>query len=263
MELLIERALWQPHWAPVLQAWQRQGGRWLLLARGRRGRFFYGRNHGPGCTVRSANNKRNNYDRIEISRKAHQHCGIFGYPGFGRDVAVTNGEDGHVAEVKQVVGRLVARAQPIERTRLMELDGQKQKIAAIANEQQAAHRSVDDLGRKHLRVGYLPEYLKHDAAKKAQIEQQHFFLEAFDKKQIHGPAHNEQRAEKQDKPQNARFEFKKYKSSKQLDGQIDGLRVAPVNIVGKQNVQNKHAPQREHEQFKAVFVKAGAECANF
>lgn len=31
MELLIERALWQPHWAPVLQAWQRQGGRWLLL----------------------------------------------------------------------------------------------------------------------------------------------------------------------------------------------------------------------------------------
>ncbi|CAJ1853393.1 hypothetical protein CKOHBEJN_01429 [Aeromonas hydrophila] len=31
MELLIERALWQSHWAPVLQAWQRQGGRWLLL----------------------------------------------------------------------------------------------------------------------------------------------------------------------------------------------------------------------------------------
>ncbi|MBO0407132.1 GNAT family N-acetyltransferase [Aeromonas hydrophila] len=31
MELLIERALWQPHWAPVLQAWQRQGGLWLLL----------------------------------------------------------------------------------------------------------------------------------------------------------------------------------------------------------------------------------------
>lgn len=31
MELLIERALWQPHWAPMLQAWQRQGGRWLLL----------------------------------------------------------------------------------------------------------------------------------------------------------------------------------------------------------------------------------------
>ncbi|HAU4876082.1 TPA: GNAT family N-acetyltransferase [Aeromonas hydrophila] len=31
MELMIERALWQPHWAPVLQAWQRQGGRWLLL----------------------------------------------------------------------------------------------------------------------------------------------------------------------------------------------------------------------------------------
>ncbi|HHO0937472.1 TPA: GNAT family N-acetyltransferase [Aeromonas hydrophila] len=31
MELLIERALWQPHWVLVLQAWQRQGGRWLLL----------------------------------------------------------------------------------------------------------------------------------------------------------------------------------------------------------------------------------------
>lgn len=31
MELLIERALWQPHWAPVLQAWQRQGHRWQLL----------------------------------------------------------------------------------------------------------------------------------------------------------------------------------------------------------------------------------------
>ncbi|MEZ6972146.1 MULTISPECIES: GNAT family N-acetyltransferase [Aeromonas] len=31
MELLIERALWQPHWAPVLQAWQRQGHGWQLL----------------------------------------------------------------------------------------------------------------------------------------------------------------------------------------------------------------------------------------
>ncbi|HAU4905029.1 TPA: N-acetyltransferase, partial [Aeromonas hydrophila] len=31
MELLIERALWQPHWAQVLQAWQRQGHRWQLL----------------------------------------------------------------------------------------------------------------------------------------------------------------------------------------------------------------------------------------
>ncbi|MFQ2345179.1 MULTISPECIES: GNAT family N-acetyltransferase [Aeromonas] len=31
MELLIERALWQPHWAPVLQAWQRQGHSWQLL----------------------------------------------------------------------------------------------------------------------------------------------------------------------------------------------------------------------------------------
>ncbi|WP_017412879.1 hypothetical protein [Aeromonas salmonicida] len=31
MELLIERALWQPHWSPVLQAWQRQGHCWKLL----------------------------------------------------------------------------------------------------------------------------------------------------------------------------------------------------------------------------------------
>ncbi|MGY3911111.1 GNAT family N-acetyltransferase [Aeromonas piscicola] len=31
MELLIERALWQPDWAQVLQAWQRQGHRWQLL----------------------------------------------------------------------------------------------------------------------------------------------------------------------------------------------------------------------------------------
>ncbi|MFM4921109.1 GNAT family N-acetyltransferase [Aeromonas dhakensis] len=31
MELLIERALWQPHWAPVLQSWQRQGHGWQLL----------------------------------------------------------------------------------------------------------------------------------------------------------------------------------------------------------------------------------------
>ncbi|MFA7820483.1 GNAT family N-acetyltransferase [Aeromonas dhakensis] len=31
MELLIECALWQPHWAPVLQAWQRQGHGWQLL----------------------------------------------------------------------------------------------------------------------------------------------------------------------------------------------------------------------------------------
>ncbi|WP_421173485.1 GNAT family N-acetyltransferase [Aeromonas dhakensis] len=31
MELLIERALWQPHWTPVLRAWQRQGHGWQLL----------------------------------------------------------------------------------------------------------------------------------------------------------------------------------------------------------------------------------------
>ncbi|MBQ4673220.1 GNAT family N-acetyltransferase [Aeromonas dhakensis] len=31
MELLIERALWQPHWVLVLQAWQRQGHGWQLL----------------------------------------------------------------------------------------------------------------------------------------------------------------------------------------------------------------------------------------
>lgn len=31
MELLIERALWQPHWSPVLQAWQQQGHCWKLL----------------------------------------------------------------------------------------------------------------------------------------------------------------------------------------------------------------------------------------
>ena len=66
---------------------------------------------------------------------------------------------------------------------------------------------------------YLAENLKHDAAEKTQIEQQQFLFHGLDKKQIHGPAHNEQRAEKQDKPQNARFEFKKkwiYKNSLNL-----------------------------------------------
>ena len=231
----------------------------MRRARRQRGWFFCGGNGAARRAVGPAHDKGNNNNGVEIAGKTHKHCGIFGNPGFRRDVAVADGEDGHVAEVKQVVGRLVARAQPIERTRLMELDGQKQKIAAIANEQQAAHRSVNDFGRKHLRVGYLPKYLKHDAAKKTQIEQQQFLFHGLDKKQIHGPAHNEQCAEKQGEPQNARFEFKKHKSREQLYRQIDCLRRAPVDVFWEYDVQDEHAPQREHEQFKTILVKSGAQ----
>mgnify|MGYP007056306536 CR=1 FL=1 len=230
----------------------------MRRARRQRGRLFCGGNGVTGRAVGPAHDKGNNHNGIEVACKSHKHCGIFGNPGFWRYVAVADGEDCHVAEIKQIVNGLIARPQPGERTRLVEFNGQKHKIAAIANEQQTAHRSVNNLGCHHLRVGYLPEDFKHDAAEKTQIEHQGFFFQAIDKEQIQGAAHNEQRAEKQSKAHNARPEFKKHKGRKQLDWQIDCLRNATVDVVRKQDVQDKHAPQREHEQLKADSIKSGA-----
>ena len=77
----------------------------------KRPRFFYRRNPGPGYAVSPAHNQRDDHDGIKIARKAHQHRGVFGYPGFWRDVAVANGENGHIAEVEQVVDGLITRAK--------------------------------------------------------------------------------------------------------------------------------------------------------
>ena len=58
----------------------------------------------------------------------------------GRDVAVADGQDGHVAEIEQITETLPAGREPGKRARLVELHGDEDEKTAVADEEQAAQR---------------------------------------------------------------------------------------------------------------------------
>ena len=51
----------------------------------------------------------------------------------GRDVAVADGQDGHVAEIEQITETLPAGREPGKRARLMELHGDEDEKTALYN----------------------------------------------------------------------------------------------------------------------------------
>ncbi len=195
---------------------------------------------------------------IDIGDKAHEYGGIFGYPGIGGNVAVADGQYGDVAEVKEIVNGVFAIAQAVERAGVGKFNGKKKVKPAVADEQKAANRCIDNAGCDHMRLVYLPENLKHDAAEKADIEQQHFRQKIADKKNIQRPANKQQHAKKHHKPYDTPLELKNYQSRQQLKRQVNRLGHAAIDIVGEEDIADKNAEQRSHQQLKAVDIECGA-----
>lgn len=125
----------------------------------------------------------------------------------------------------------------------MEFNGQEDVEAAIADEQQAADCRVDDLGRDEMGVIDLSENFQHDAAEKADIEQQKPVLDIFDEKKIQSPADYQQHGEKQHQAQEVAFGFKQHRGGQELEGQVHGLGHSAVDVVGEEDIQYKHAEQ--------------------
>ena len=123
----------------------------------------------------------------------------------------------------------------------MEFNGQEDVEAAIADEQQAADSGVDDLGSDEMGAVDLPEDFQHDAAEKADIEQQQLVLDIFDEKKIQSPADHQQHGEKQHQAQEIAFGFKQHCGGQELEGQVHGLGHAAVNVVWEEDIQYKHA----------------------
>lgn len=177
--------------------------------------------------------------------KATRMVAFLGDPCMGRDVAVADGQDGHVAEIEQITETLPAGREPGKRARLMELHGDEDEKTAVPDEEQAAQRRehafpVHQRGRVDL-----PEEFERHPPEEHDIGEYKILAQIQGREAVQQAPDDEQAAEEDQQGQEVSLppDIEEGDPRDELDRQVDGLRDAVVDVFGEEDVDDDRAQE--------------------